>query len=461
MLLAAMPAALALPPTAAAAPACPEELQGRCFELTVPLDRSGAFPGTVRIRATKVPSRHPLRPPVIGLTGGPGQAGVPFAFTYDFIVPTANRDLVMFDQRGTGASGVLRCPSLEVRVPRGRRAAAAEECARHLGARRSFYTSADSAEDLEALRIRIGAPQIALYTVSYGARVAMEYVRRYPHRVERMILDSPVALDAPDSLGRETLGAVGRVLRTLCSTGCHGAEAHPVSDLRRLVKKLRRAPMRHVLRNGRGETVVIRVEDVMRMLRAGDMEPEFMRRIPGSVRAALSGNSRPLAKLKLTNAGNRNRTPVEELNPTISTVTQCEEATMAWDPAASPAMRRLQAQAALAATPASAFDPFDREAALSLGLLGLCGRWPARERVVAPAPPLPTTVPTLVFSGDLDLRTPLEKARQVAAALGGRVVVEPGAGHFALFYGYDGCTRPAVIAFLARRPLPVCTPEPR
>ncbi|MBA3747136.1 MAG: alpha/beta fold hydrolase, partial [Solirubrobacterales bacterium] len=341
-------------------------------------------------------------------------------------------------------------------VPRFSRAAATEACAIHLGARRSFYTSADSAEDIEALRIRLGVAQVAFYALSYGTRVAMEYARRHPQRVELMILDSPVAPDAPDALGRETLGAVRRVLHALCSTGCHGAGAHPVSDLRRLVARLRRAPIRHVLRGGRHATVTLGADDVLRLLRAGDMEPGFMRRIPGAVRAALAGITRPLVRLKLARAANRDKQSIADLNPAVNAVTTCEESTLAWDPAASPDVRRMQALAALDATPAATLDPFDRPAALTLGLLRQCGRWPPRERVVEPPPPLPTTVPTLILSGDLDLRTPLENARRLAATLHGRVVVEPGAGHFALSHGYYGCTDPAVRAFLAGRPLPPC-----
>ena len=446
-------AALPVPATARAA-ACPAAPEGRCFSLTVPLDRSGAVPGTIRLRAAKIASRRPRLPPVIGLTGGPGQAGVTYASTYDFVVPMANRDLVMLDQRGTGASGLLRCPSLERDGPRFPTGGRGEACAQHLGVRRSFYTSADSAEDIEALRIRLGAPRIAFYALSYGTRVAVEYARRYPHRVERMVLDSPVAPDAPDSLAREVLGAVRRVLHTLCSTGCYGAEEHPVRDLRRLVARLRRAPIRHVLAPGR--FVSVTVDDLARMLRGADLEPEFMRRIPEAVRAALVGNSLPLVRLRLERRRQGNRDSIADVNPTITTVTQCEEATLAWDDAASPEQRRIQARAVLDATPDAIFDPFDRPTGLNLGLLRLCGRWPARERVVAPPPPLPTTVPTLILSGDLDLRTPLENARRLADALHGRVVVEPGAGHFALYFGFDGCTRPAVKAFLADRPVPAC-----
>jgi pimeloyl-ACP methyl ester carboxylesterase len=424
--------------------------------VTVPLDRSGAVPGSVRIRAARIPSRRASRPPLIGLTGGPGQAGVVFASTYEYLLPTAGRDLVVLDQRGTGASGLLRCPSLEREITGF--ATAVGRCGRRLGARRSFYTSADSAEDLEALRIRLGVPRIALYAVSYGTRVAVEYARRHPDRVERMILDSAIGPDAPDPLGRETLEAVGRVLTTVCRLGCGGAEEHPVSDIARLVPRLRRAPIRRVIRRaGRTRTVRVGVDDLLGLLVTSDTDAELMRSIPPAVRAALAGNGGPLVRLKLGLAGaDEGSDRVSEFSPAVYAATTCEESTLAWDPVAPPQDRRTQARAALAALPAEDFAPFDRKAGLNFGLLPLCGMWPARERTVEAAPPLPTTVPTLVLAGELDLRTPLENARRLARALGGRVVVESGVGHQVLGASFGGCGAPAIEAFLALRPLPAC-----
>jgi pimeloyl-ACP methyl ester carboxylesterase len=430
----------------------------RCLSFVVPLDRSGKIPGAIRIRAARIRSRHAVRPPLIGLTGGPGQAGVSFLSDYDYILPTAGRDLVMLDQRGTGASGLLRCHSLESRFT-GDVSHAVGACGRSLGARRSFYTSADSAEDIEALRVRLGAPRIALYAVSYGTRVAVEYARRYPQHVERMILDSAVGIGAPDSLARETLGAVGRVLRTICRTGCGGAQAHPVADLARLVPRLRRKPIRRVVRRGsRRVPISVGADDLLGLLFASDLDSQLMRRIPPAVRAALAGNGGPLVRLELSltqgSPGGAER--LSEFSDAVYAATTCEESTFAWDPTADPATRRRQARTALDATPTAAFAPFDRAAALNFGLLGVCGYWPARERVVAAAPPLPTTVPALVLSGNLDLRTPLENARQLAAALHGRVVVEQGVGHGVLGRDFNGCATPAVEAFLADRPLPRC-----
>jgi len=437
---------------AAAAERCPSPRPVRCLSVVVPLDRSGVVPGAIRIRAARIRSRRPTRAPVIGLTGGPGQAGVYFITDYAFLLPTPGRDLVLLDQRGTGASGLLRCPSIERDFKTSTFERAAAACGQRLGARRSYYTSADSAADVEALRIRLGVPQIALYAISYGTRVATEYARRYPDRVERMILDSAIGNDAPDGLARETLEAVARVLRSVCRIGCGGAHAHPVSDLRQLVKRLRSAPIRRTVR---GRRVRVGADDLLGLLVSSDVNTAFMRRIPPAVRSAVGGNAAPLVRLKARFGGEDNDRP-SEFSSAVYAATTCEESSFPWDPAAPRLTRRMQARAAADATPDAAFEPFDRAAALRFGLLPLCGSWPARERVVAPSPPLPTTVPTLVLAGELDLRTPLENARRLTQALGGRLVVERGVGHQVLGADPNGCAMPAVEAFLAGRGVPEC-----
>lgn len=455
-------ALLAAGPSAAAAAGragavnCPPRPLARCFTVTVELDRSGGVAGQVRIRAARVRSRRATRPPLVALVGGPGQAGVVFAETYAVLLPTAGRDLVVLDQRGTGASGLLRCRGLERRLPSSF-STPAGACGRKLGARRSFYTSADSAEDLEALRVRLGAPRIALYAVSYGTRVAVEYARRHPERVERMILDSPIGPDAPDPLARETLGAVPRVLRSACrGGGCGAASARPVADIAALRARLRRRPIHRTVRGAR---VRVDADDLLTMLISSDTEPELMRAIPSAVRAALGGRSAPLARLKRRLLGTSDVGSVSEFSPALFATTTCEESPPAWDPAAGPAARRRQARAVAAATPLRALHPFDRAAALRAGLLPLCADWPAPARAAVPAPPLAAGIPALVLSGELDLRTPLEKARELARALPGgtRLLVERNTGHGVLGAGTGGCADAAVDTFLDRRPVPRCT----
>jgi hypothetical protein len=60
-------------------------------------------------------------------------------------------------------------------------------------------------------------------------------------------------------------------------------------------------------------------------------------------------------------------------------------------------------------------------------------------------------VPSLVLSGELDLRTPTERARALAQALNARLVTERGAGHSVLGQTGGGCATAAVEAFLTGR----------
>ena len=174
------------------------------------------------------------------LAGGPGQSATQ-AFEGDGLGVLSpafrRRDLIVFDQRGTGRSGLLRCRALERSnlFDAGR---AAGVCAQRLGARRFHYTSRDSVEDIEALRAQLGIDRIALYGTSYGVKVALGYALTYPAHVERLVLDSVLDVDGPDPFYGPTLEALPRVLRALCRAGCSSFTADPLEDLRRLVRRM-------------------------------------------------------------------------------------------------------------------------------------------------------------------------------------------------------------------------------
>jgi pimeloyl-ACP methyl ester carboxylesterase len=150
--LAACAAAVAAAPATASAaiafaPCAPAGYE--CGALSVALDRSGSRGGTVTLQAKRVPAAsNPTATAVVALAGGPGQAALPLATDFaEVMAPAlAARDLLVFDQRGTGRSGRLRCAALESRSSS--RADAVRRCARQLGPRRAFYRTADSVADL-------------------------------------------------------------------------------------------------------------------------------------------------------------------------------------------------------------------------------------------------------------------------------------------------------------------------
>src|SRR5437868_10839826 len=134
---------------------CAKATAFRCGTLEVPLDRTGRVPGTVRLSVAVERPRKGADGFLVALSGGPGQPSVAFAdsFRASLAPALAHRRLVLLDQRGTGASGALRCPplqalgSLDVVNTR-----IVESCANALGPARQFYSTTDSVADIEALR---------------------------------------------------------------------------------------------------------------------------------------------------------------------------------------------------------------------------------------------------------------------------------------------------------------------
>ena len=115
------------------------------------------------------------------LSGGPGGAGLSEMLSVVGALPELAEPLPLigYDQRGTGRSGLLRCPALE-KDPHLRTTSAAEDCATGIGVARKHYTTADSVEDMEAIRAQLGVDKLTLFGISYGTELAIAYARTYP-----------------------------------------------------------------------------------------------------------------------------------------------------------------------------------------------------------------------------------------------------------------------------------------
>ena len=435
---------------------CPEARGVRCARIQVPLDRAGAVPGKVPLRVARVNLGSGRRGTMMYLSGGPGGAGVLEMVDVLLTVPRLIRDfdVLGFDQRGTGRSGLLRCRALE-RDPRLRSMRAGEECARKLGPRRSYFTTPDSVEDMEAIRKAAGVRKLTLFGISYGTELALAYARAHPDRVARLILDSTVDPDDADAFGLAGFRAMTPTLRALCPDACAGLTPDPAADLTALVARLRRAPLRgswytaHGERR-RGAVTPVALADLMY---DADYNPAIRAALPVAVRAALEhGDAALLLRLLRVSDSYALRSPPREFSA-ARYATVCEDTPLPW-PRGTPLDQRFAvARARALALPPAAFHPFDAQVAYA-DEIDLCLRWPDSPRPPAPTGGAYPAVPTLLLQGEEDLRTPPETSARVAAQIpGAQRVTVPGVGHAIVGADLSGCGVRQLLRFVAGRPV--------
>ncbi|HTN24362.1 MAG TPA: alpha/beta fold hydrolase [Solirubrobacteraceae bacterium] len=433
-----------------------------CGTLTVPLDRTGAVPGAIQLAAVRrAAAVNPTRTAVVALAGGPGQAALPLALDFAAVMAPAlaTRDLLVFDQRGTGASTPLTC---QLRGPT--LTASASRCAGELGPRRGQFTTSASVDDLEALRSESGYEKLVLYGVSYGTKVALDYAARYPTRVESIVLDSVVLPPGPDTLQRSTFAAMRRVLNDLCTGGaCAGISSNPVGQLNGQVRRLERKSLRGRLTDGRGRRIkaAMSSQDLFNIMLSGDLNPTLRAELPAALTSSRRGDSAPLIRLAARSAGIielGSQAAGSDFSDPVFAATICEEGAFPWNRAASIPVRAQQARAVVKALGDAPFYPFVGASILQTEVIDLCLGWPTATPPAAVPTPLPA-VPTLVIDGAADLRTPLEDAGQIATLIpGAQILPIPYTGHSALASDNtpEKCALRGVAEFFAAQPVEPC-----
>ena len=131
------------------------------------------------------PAAPETRPyPVIFLHGGPGLPELPDA---DVVAALneAGFHVYGYHQFGAGLSSRADRPHLE-------------------------YTVARHVDDLEAIRVALGAERWILIGQSWGGALAANYASRFPERIESLILTSPAPAWLP-AFGVEAIRSLGRL----------------------------------------------------------------------------------------------------------------------------------------------------------------------------------------------------------------------------------------------------------
>jgi pimeloyl-ACP methyl ester carboxylesterase len=360
--------------------------------------------------------------------------------------------LVAFDNRGTGDSGLIRCPALQAAVgPSAEEAAAlARDCAAIIGPQREFYATRDHAEDLEAVRVALGYGKVALFGVSYGTKLSLAYALGHPAAVDRLLLDSVVPTVFPDPFDRNVLREMPDTLAAFCAGKlCRAATPDFPGDFVTLANRLEAHPIQGkvVTPGGSLKTVRMTGEDLLTMTIDADLSPGLAAEIPAAVRAARAGNTRPL--LRIFDLDQRTgQLSAEDLSFGLNAATNCADGRFPWVPGTPPGQRRAIINSAIAGLLPGSLGPFGDWSA-RLGTAYFCEQWPSPAGNTALGPgPLPD-VPVLAVNGGFDLRTPVANAVAVVSQFRqGRLLVVPGVGHSVLSADFSFCSQRAVRAWI-------------
>ncbi|MFN8163999.1 MAG: alpha/beta fold hydrolase [Solirubrobacterales bacterium] len=401
----------------------------RCGHIQVPMRRADPSLGMTGVAfavRTRSDSDRPSLGTIMAMDGGPGYASTAAPFARSLVAALApllrRRDLVLFDERGTGRSDVVDCPALQkglIQEP-----IAIGECANQLGPRFAGYTSAEAAADLDAVRRSLGLGRVFFYGDSYGTLFGQAFAARYPESLRGLILDSAYPADDPYYRTLYPAGLHG--LRIACrrSPDCSG---DPVARFTKVVRRFHAAE-----RSTEGLLAFL--------LQAGTLAPRSYLSLDDGDRRFLAGDPRRLNRLIAP--GPAGHGELGEFSYGLEITVECNDYPLLWDPAAAIDERIRQLSAAVTRLPRGYFAPFGRREYLlsSAAHLTNCLNWPAPppgglEPPVPAAWRAPGTFPTLILAGQVDDVTSVAEARQVKRRFPrSRLYVVPDRGHVSSLY---------------------------
>lgn len=397
----------------------------RCGTVSVPEDRQRPDGRKIALNVIVLPAAPSdvTLPPLFDIAGGPGlpaTANVAFYAT-DGSAYGAGRDIILVDQRGTGASNPLHCPAFYKPEATYRPLYPVEEvrrCRQSLEQKADLtkYGTTDAVADLDAVRAALGYKQIDLFGLSYGSIVAQRYLATFPDRVRAAVL---MGVAPASSLPPKGHGAAGQQAFTKLAAQCRldpacSAAFDPPADLdgaRTRLKDIAGAPPEEVF---------------FEKLRSLMYQPAGARRVPLILNRAAAGDLAPF--YAATRAS-----PFMYADGMAFTVI-CSES-----------MALMNVAKARTAAKGTLFGDYrlrrQQEA---------CAEWPRAKVSADHLKPVKSNVPVLLVSGELDSVTPPEGTAEVAKGLpNAKHVVISASGHiFDGMSGIDSCLDPLILRFL-------------
>jgi pimeloyl-ACP methyl ester carboxylesterase len=388
-------------------------IAARCGTLLRPVNPADADSALIALRVALVPalSLEPEPDPLVAIAGGPGQGSIQFYASYAqaFEKVRRKRDILLLDQRGTGESATMDCEIsdelIEGQFSIDQTLAETQSCLAALPHDPRYFTTTIAVQDLEALRVALAIPQLNLYGVSYGTRVAQHFLRRYPDSTRTVILDGvvPPAVALGPVIAIEAQKALDAIFdRCAENAECNQRFPSLRSEFAALRQALTTQPVSLELPNpldGHLQQTSFGAGELAGAIRMLSYHPNTVALIPLLVHEAANGNYAPLASQFLM--------IVESMEDALSlgmhNAVVCTEDVPYIDGSA-------VSRDALEQT---YIGPMQADA-----LQAICSVWPRGVMDDDFKTALVSDKPVLLLSGEADPITPPHYAAQVAATLG-------------------------------------------
>jgi pimeloyl-ACP methyl ester carboxylesterase len=401
----------------------------RCGTIEVPERHDVPGARVLRLAVMVLPARGSrVKPdPLVFFDGGPGLAATHAAAYASWALDKAriDRDLLLVDMRGTGDDAPLAChlydggrtaPYLGPMFPIDR----VRACATRLRGRADVtrYSTEAAARDFDDVRAALRIDRVNLYGASYGSRLALQYMRRFPAHVRRAALLGVNPPEVPVGRGfdRHIQQAIDSGFAACAASArCRADAPDPRGDLVRLRARLERAPPDLRIWSWRrlsAEHVALTARAVDEWMWVESYDPLAL---PTAFRlihhAVATGDVMPLVArmARVTRARREGR--AEGLMLSIL----CSE----------DVPRLSDADTARGSTLLGAPVVHD--------LVDACAVWPRGQVAASFGARVVSSIPILLISGGRDPVTPPELADSAATTLSrSERYVNPGAGHAAL-----------------------------
>ena len=380
------------------------------------------------------------------LAGGPGDSGTRLLSGLPerraaALLDLMGGDVISFDQRGTGRSqpGLALAEPIPLPLdapgspatwlpPMERASRLAAQHFAEAGIRLASYTTIENADDVDAVRRAFGYSGMNLWGRSYGSHLALATVRRHPASVERLILVSPEGPDHSFKLPAQTDTVIRRI-------GERAGVPELPETMGAVFERLRKAPVTLNVAGPGGveRELVIGAFDLQWLTAQALGDPRALATVPIAYREMAAGDFSRIGPLAL-------------VSRTQWRLGSAMKYMMDLASGASPQrLDRIRHEA--------------REAllgnAMNFPTIDLQSAWPGADLGAEYRKPVRSAAPTLILVGDLDARTPIENAREIAAELPHAkvIVLENGAHQFDLFG--DSAIQPLLRDFLRDRAIGV------